>query len=269
MGQLQENSVDRINHPKMEWYREVYQGSKLWDGIESLTDKSVIVYCEQGFGDVIQMARYFKPLKDRGCWLILHCDEALAKLFLGMGCINEIVLKSNDVLPNHDFHILSLSLCELLGDPPTDYPYINISESIDLGFSGAIGLAWEGNPLQSNNSARSCPLKPLAKYFKNHKLVMLQKQIHSHKLAEGIDDIEIYGADLTDFYETAKLINSVDLVVSVDTGVLHLAGAMGKKSVGLLCSDHCDRWNVRNWYPSIRLLSQETPGSWWPVIKRI
>ncbi len=270
--------MNRIDHPKMAWYREVYKNSRRWmrQG-QSLEGKTVIVYCEQGFGDVIQMARYFKPLKEKNCKVIAHCDPLLKSLLLSVDGVDEVLEKSTEdyqELPEHDFHILSLGFPFVLGDFNAEYPYIFSEETLELPFDKKdgciIGIAWEGNPEQENNAARSCPLQLIANRFPApYKLVMLSPKIHSLELAKGIDDIELYGTGISDFTDTAKVINAVDFVVSVDTGVLHLAGAMGKETYGLLCFSHCDRWTVRNWYPSMRLYKQGTPGCWEKLLERL
>jgi hypothetical protein len=176
---------------------------------------------------------------------------------------DEIIDKESDVLPDHDCHILSLDLpfLENIRSPNT---YLTATPLL-LDPGKKIGIAWEGNPQYCRNLKRSCPLK----HFKDlpGQLFMLQNQIHLQELV--CEDVELYGYPINDFYDTARLIQSMDLVVSVDTSILHLAGALGKKTFGVLDFDHDPRWNVRPWYDSVRLFRQDVPDSWEKVMKHI
>jgi GT2 family glycosyltransferase len=261
------DSVDRVYNQNMSYYRETYKNSPRWDGIESLNGKTVLVYGEQGLGDNIQFVRYINELKKKGCRVIVHCSMALHALFLGIDGVDEVLDKNHDELPPHHCHILSMSLPFLLNDPKTKFPYVKIKEKMDLGEGFKIGIAWEGSPLHSNNEQRSCHIK----YFKplldlGAKLFMLQQQIHSPAL---VCDMDLYGVQLNDFTDTAKLINSVDLVACVDTSVLHLAGAMNKKAIGLLSMPGDYRWNVKEWYPSIKFIRQKETGVWDSVFEEL
>lgn len=172
------------------------------------------------------------------------CDQALDK-----ECPN---------LPEHDCHILSLSLPFILKDPKVEFPYIKINTKKDLkeyNNDFKIGIAWEGNPNHSNNDKRSCPLK----YFKHlvsskSKLFMIQQHVHLKELTNGAEDLDLLGYEIKDMYDTAELINIMDIIVSVDTSVLHLAGALNKNCFGLIKKEHDPRWNVRIWYNSIKFI---------------
>ena len=263
--------LDRVHHPKMEQYRYTYRDSKRWDGVENIQDKTILVYCEQGFGDIIQFARYIPFLKEKCGKVILHCPTALHRLF---GCLGvEMVDKESEELPGHDLHVLSMSLPFLLEQVDTPPRYLTVEESEDLsGFADYfnIGIAWEGNPDHSNNLQRVCPLACFKQLqHPKVKLFMLQKTLNLPELTVGCEDMELYTCDIDDFYDTAKAINALDIVISVDTSVLHLAGALGKDSIGILSLDHDARWDVKEWYPTVHLEIQETQDDWASVFNKI
>jgi len=252
---------ERIKNPMMEFYRHVYHYSKRWNGKESLAGKHVIVYCEQGYGDVIQFLRYLKPLKAEGCEVTVAAPEAIHPLLKGIEGVDNIFDKQCSVLPKHDLHILSLSLPFLLG--LTEIPseaYIKCDETADLeeyDKGVKIGIAWEGSPEHPKNLDRCCMLKSFQILLEEGvSLFMLQNKVYLPQLVEGVD-FPLYSIPIKNFGDTASLINAVDFVVTVDTSILHLAGAMGKRTYGLLGTDPDPRWKVGKWYDSVTLLEGE------------
>lgn len=246
--------LDRVKNPVMEFYRHVYSFSKHWNGKDCLENKTVIVYCEQGYGDIIQFLRYINPLKELGCEVILHIPTALFPLLKGISYFD----KQSSVLPKHDYHILSLSLPFLLDIKEiSSEPYIEYDKKADLSdFKGTkIGIAWEGSLDHPKNVDRCCPLK----YFK----ILLEDDVTffmlQNKINVPVDDVDlpIYSIPINDFGDTASLINAVDFVVTVDTSILHLAGALGKRTYGILGTDPDPRWSVGNWYNTVTLLQGE------------
>jgi len=249
----------------MAYYRELYKNSEFWDG--KTKNCTIIVYCEQGFGDIIQFARYLPYLQENK--VILHCPQELHRLLRPFNC--DLLDKKNSTLPKHDFHVLMMSLPSVLGlsTVPAN-PYLSVKEKTVKNNKFKIGIAWEGNPDHSNNSTRSCPLKHFkCLQEKNTELYMISKKIHDQTLLEECENLEIFGSNYFDFLDTAKMINSMDIIVSVDTSVLHLAGAMGKKTFALLSSHHDDRWNVATWYNSVILLKQKQLDYWEPIFEEL
>jgi ADP-heptose:LPS heptosyltransferase len=249
---------ERISNPLMEYYRHVYHFSPTWNGKDSLAGKTVIIYCEQGFGDTIQMMRWIPALKEHGCNVILHAPKELHPI---LECLNvDLLEKNNSNLPKHDYHILSLSLPFRLGVGVPQEPYIKYSRKADVSNCDAdvkIGIAWEGSPEHPKNLDRCCPLK----HFKTlinpgTALFMLQNKINLPELVEDVD-FDVYSTEIKDFGDTAALINAMDFVVSIDTAVLHLAGAMGKRTYGILSKEPDPRWSIINWYESTTLISGE------------
>jgi len=259
----------------MEYYRSVYFNSILCNDPKELENKIVIIYCQQGFGDVIQFARHFKELKELGCETIVHCPKELHCLLERCDGVDKLIDKEQTELPEHDFHVLSMHLPFILANYKRclfpDKPYIYINESIDLETDLVkIGIVWEGNPKYKHNLDRSCPLKHFKKLQSDKtRLFSLQKEIYSKELLEGCEDLDLFSVPLDSFVDTAKLINSVDFVVCVDTAVLHLAGALGKKGYGAISYIHDFRWNIANWYPSITVLKQDKEGNWDYIFDKI
>jgi hypothetical protein len=246
----------------MEYYRYIYRDSERWNGVDDLNEKTVVVYGEQGYGDIIQFMRYIPLLKTLNCKVILHIPKNLHRLFSYLEL--EMLDKESGDLPKHDYNIPSMSLPFVLNQSDVDVPYIPIEEKTDVGYDGIkIGVAWEGNPHHSNVDERNCCLWLFNVLQKETtRLFLLQNKIHQPALTEGCENFMLYSSELNDFMDTAKLINAMDFVVSVDTSVLHLAGAIGKESYGLI-SYRCDpRWEVKNWYPSVNLIRQKEPGDW-------
>lgn len=254
----------------MERYHSIFKNSTQWDGETSLDGKKVIIYCEQGYGDIIQFSRYFKNVMRLGAYVLLYCPKPLHRLFQHMEMADEFLDKDTcEILPEHDFHVLSMSL-PFLVDEVEPVTYIDIPDKEDISAMGVdkpyfnAGIAWEGNPEHSNNCDRSCPLEYFQQLLcvKNMRLFMLQNTFHNTKLLKNCDDIDLCGANLTDFYDTAALINAMDVVITVDTAVMHLAGAMGKPTYGLLSYRHDPRWGLAKWYPNLTLVQQGRFGDW-------
>ena len=254
---------------RMTYYKNTYKNSKMWNGKTPIKNKTIIVYCQQGLGDTIQLLRYIPELKNLGCKVILHCQKELHCLIPYL-CSDIIVIDKDDPnIPPHDYHILTMSL-PFVVKKSKPLPYINIKEKADLSSHEGykIGVCWEGGPLYEKNNVRNCPL---INFKSIHDLpgiclFSLKKEFHDQNLLVGCDDFVIFGIQINDFIDTASLINAVDLVISVDTAILHLAGAMNKPTFGLLSNDSDPRWII-NWYPSVRLFRQE--DDWKSLIDKI
>jgi len=262
---------ERANNPNMEYYRTMYKDSKKWDGKQGLAGKKVIVYMEQGHGDQIQFLRFVRFIKAMDCsQIILHTPKSLHRLIDTLGV--EKIDRDNNPLPNHDYHILSFSLPFLLREAVPNFsiplePYITVSEKTELLPGYNIGIAWEGSPLHKRNADRNCHLsnfKSIAASGIN--FFLLQPTIQDFSLISGCEDMNLKGVEIEDFYDVAKLINSLDMVVTVDTAALHLAGAMGQRGFGLLGPKWEDRrWRMGFWYPTIKLLK----GEWEEIFKQV
>ncbi len=275
---MQPESLDRLNHPQMEYYRDIYKDSERWNGVDSLKDKTVIVYGEQGYGDNIQFMRYIPRLKEEGCKIILHVRATLHRLFEQLD-VDGIFDRDDDNLPEHDYHIPSMSMPFHFDNPEVECPYLKVDEvmnlsELELGECFKIGICWEGNPEHSNNKIRCCPLikfQRITDKFPNVKLFTLQKAISRRVLLLGAENVEFYASEIDDYHDTASLVNAMDLVVTIDTSILHLVGAMNKHAYGLLSFDCDHRWKIPEitWYPSVKLIFQDKTRDWNTVFDKL
>ena len=265
-------NLDRLKDERMEYYHSLYKNSPKWDG-KGLAGKKVIIYCEQGLGDIIQMFRYVENISARGRpHITLHCPQELGVLLEKEKWVHDIIDKTAEELPEHDCHILSLSLPYLLSEEKQRVKYITLedtNEEIDAIEGKKIGIAWEGNKTWDGRD-KGIFLKFFKPLEKAGQLFVLQKN-WTNKYIEGAEDMNLSGTELNDFIDTAKLINSMDVVVSVDTCILHLAGALNKKTYGLLDLEHDPRWDIKHWYKSVKLLKVDGPWdeNWAMVFNKI
>jgi len=256
-----------------------------WNGGD-LAGKRIFVHPEQGFGDMIQFARFIPELARRGAKVILESPPELSRLFQGFG---EIVIRGEPI-PAHDLHCSLLSLGAVLGvtseSIPTPIPYLKaeprLAEEWGRRFDSSdnrlrVGLVWGGRGTHSNDRNRSIKLgqfAPLASAA-NAAFYSLQKGTASADAGDPPRGMLLtdWTKELNDFAETAALVQNLDLLITVDTAVAHLAGAMGKP-VWLLTPLAPDwRWMLERedspWYPTIRLFRQTSVGDWGEVLRRV
>ena len=272
---------------EFEWRRSRKRDFKrpLWDGTP-LNGKSILIYAEQGFGDTIQFVRYIDLLPDANTIIIVVCQPELKTLFKSINRIDTLVTKGEDI-PDSDVHVPLLSLPYMfnttLDTIPARIPYLYLNPEADsvfhLGDSHdlKIGIVWAGRPTHANDNNRSIDLK----WFKclldirNCEFLSLQvgerrEDIKQHGCHHTIKDL---GEQFTDFHHTASAILQLDLVISVDTAVAHLAGALGKAVWTLLPFVPDWRWMLDRsdspWYPSMTLFRQKETGDWRPVFEQL
>jgi len=249
-----------------------------WQG-ESVVGKTILIHAEQGFGDTLQFSRYVSLVAARGARVVFECHPPLAPLMTGLGeGVN--VVPMGESLPSFDLHVPLLSLPMLfattLESIPDSVPYLMppvdrlpcwrglVMDELRL----KVGLCWAGKSYP--DPGRSCPtglLAPLAEI----------EGVSWYSLQVGWEGaLPLPMTDLTahvrDFGDTAALIAQLDLVITVDTAVAHLAGAMGKPALVLLPYAPDWRWMLDRddspWYRSMRLFRQARHGSWEDVIRR-
>lgn len=257
----------------------------LWDGSD-IRGKTVLLHAEQGLGDTIQFIRYAPLVSMKGARVIIECQKELASLLKNVRGV-EHVLAQDEALPEFDTHCPLLSLPFLLKTTlesiPDEVPYIRADTSLvekwrrKLSAEGSprkIGLAWSGDLRLKYGQERSCPLEKFSPLGKIENLIFysLQKGGPSRQVftpPEGLSIID-YAIEMNDFSETAALIENLDLVISVDTAVAHLAGALGKPVWVLLPFVADWRWMLHRddspWYPTMKLFRQPFRGEWEPVI---
>lgn len=251
-----------------------------WRGGESVNGKRVLLYCEQGFGDTIQFVRYARMVSELGAHVILVVQSPLLELMKRLDGSGEL-LADGSPLPPFDFHCPLLSLPHAfqttLETVPASPAYIGTdAEKVaawarKLGEPSRprVGLVFSGRPEHKNDENRSLSLAVLLKALPSGpEYICLQKDIRpaDAQHMQGRSDIREFSGDLKDFSDTAALIEHMDLVVSVDTSVAHLAAAMGKPTWILLPYVPDWRWLLDRqdspWYPSVTLFRQQSVGDW-------
>lgn len=261
-----------------------------WNGMR-IPGARLLLVGDQGYGDTIQFARYIPRAAERVQDVILGCSAEMEPLLANMPGVTQYCSRWNEV-PGHAVNCRLSSLPYLFGTRldtiPADVPYIHAPparvdvwrERLDATLPKGVrrvGLAWTGRPTHPNDRRRSVPLSRLAALTAAEPIsfVSIQKPFPESDRADltrfpGMVD---YSAELTDFGETAALIENLDLVITVDTSMGHLAGAMAKP-VWIMVPKAADwRWlmdrDTSPWYPTARLFRQAVPGDWDGVLDRL
>ncbi|SAK75488.1 tetratricopeptide repeat protein [Caballeronia glebae] len=267
-----------------------------WEG-ESLANRSLLIWPEQGFGDSLQFARYFPLLKARGLTrLSVACPSALARLFQEIDGVDECIVtdKPHEIAP-HDFWCFTMSVPMHLGTTlasiPASVPYLHAPRAAVDRWAGRlpraglkVGLVWAGDPRpqlsdahatdrrRSLNAQAYLPLLriPGITFVSLQKGATTQPQLAS--LPETLRPLDFMN-EVADFADTAAIIEQLDLIITVDTSVAHLAAGLGKRVWILSRFDGCWRWlqgrDDSPWYPNVRLFRQTRPGEWSDVIERV
>lgn len=250
-----------------------------WTG-QPLNGKRLFIHREQGFGDAIQFVRLLPVLKKKfGATLTLECPPELVELFQHSNAIDEII-PSGQPIPTCDYWVPMMSLAHLLDIEertiPRDVPYLSPSGNNILNVHTTtndrfkVAIVWGGSPTHQNDRRRSVALEkfiPLCRY-PDVSVFSVQKGPRAQDLqTTGANCLIVdAGAKIKNFDQTASLLSQMDLVLSVDTSVAHLAGALGKPVWVLLPFTPDWRWmNARSdspWYPTMRLFRQSRPGDW-------
>jgi tetratricopeptide (TPR) repeat protein len=271
----------------MEEYRIPNWPQPIWDGAD-FSGKALFIHVEQGFGDMIQVVRYIPLVAQRGGKIILQCQKELLPLIKNVEGVERFIT-CGDPLPSFDIHCPLLCLPMIfdtnLDTIPANIPYIRADdllvkkwkEKIGDTSSVKVGVIWRGNPVHKRDRERSIPFEQLAPLAEvgGVSFYSLQKREIFEQLRPpscGLTLIDFMD-EVRDFSDTAALIENLDLVISVDTSVAHLAGAMGKPVWALIQFSPDWRWLLERedspWYPTMRLFRQKTRGDWSKVIERI
>jgi Flp pilus assembly protein TadD/glycosyltransferase involved in cell wall biosynthesis len=264
--------------------RPDFQGKKIKKPLEPSVDVNglrILIKAEQGLGDSIQFARYIKQLKEKGAYTIFECDVRLHSLFKDAGYIDRLIPFENNIdASEFDYEIYLLSLPFYFNTEADTIPakksylyaeeeYITKWEKIINNSSNfKAGIVWAGNPKHTGDKKRSCSLKDFIPLFSNSKtdFFVLQK---GDSLVQ-VKDI-YYPLIITDSYnegfaDLAAAIHCLDLIITVDTSIAHLAGAMGKETWLLIPYMPDWRWMLDRsdspWYPSIKIFRQTEPDNW-------
>ena len=260
----------------------------VWDG-ESLQNKTVLVHDWPGLGDSLNFVRFVPDLKSLGATTIIEARPEAASLLSRVEGVDEVVGIGSTA--SHDFHVPSSTLllnsllpalqeASIAGGAA---PYLSADPAAIQRWEPRlsqlahprIGLSWAGNPTNRNDAIRSVALQSLAPLFEDRRasFVSLQVGAASDQARTMGDSIVDLGNDLHDLEDTGAVITHLDLVISIDSTVAHLAGGMGKP-IWLLRSAGADRrWdlvsNASHWYPGLRVYSTEQPGVWADTISKV
>jgi hypothetical protein len=258
-----------------------------WRGEPFLPGQTILLHAEQGYGDTIQFCRYVSLVAKRGARVILEVPAALHRLLRRLPGIDQIIVRG-DSLPAHDWQCplmsLPLAFATTLASIPAAAGYLNIpairTANSDMppykNLHPQIGFVWAGNAKHHNDRARSIPFatfQPLLSVLPAD-YICLQQPLPEH-VRQTISAVNVHFPDetLNDFAATAAIIAGLDLVITVDTAVAHLAGAMGKAVWILLAYNNDWRWLTERadspWYHSARLFRQPVLGDWRSVIAEV
>ena len=261
----------------------------LWLGEDAIAGKKILVYAEQGLGDTIQFCRLLDRLQKLGASVVLEVPVALLAL---LRCLPMPVYAAGTAPQDFDYQCpllsLPLALKLTLEDIPQQIPYLHVETGLqqawhdkieahakhqDISSRKKIGLVWAGSALHNNDAQRSLPFALCSRLFQyNADFFILQKDLKRSDRST-LEIMQRFGKrlfvlapELNDFADTAAAINCLDLVISIDTSVAHLAGALGKPLFLLLPYEADFRWLQTRcdspWYPSARLFRQQHAGDW-------
>ncbi len=252
----------------------------LWLGKENLEGKTIVLWAEQGYGDTIQFLRYVPLVARIAGKTVLRVAPCLQTLAKSLDC-RVSVISSVDALPAHDFNCplmsLPLAFATRLESIPADIPYLSAERAqvekwkgrLGVATRPRIGLVWAGNRREPVNHTRDMRLEMFAPLMNlDADIISLQKEVgdEDRPALASMARIAPLGEELSDFADTAALIENLDLVISVDTALAHLAGALGKPVWILLRYSGEWRWLLGRqdspWYPTARIFRQKTPGDW-------
>ena len=259
----------------------------LWRG-EALAGQTLLLYGEQGLGDAIQLCRYIPLVAARGGRVVLEVDRTLVGLLGQFDGLDQVVARG-EPLPAFDFQCPLMSLPLAFGTTldtiPTAPAYLTADPArverwrtrLGPATRPRIGLVWSGNSHHRNDSCRSLPFAALTDLISERfDFLCLQKEIRDSEIVRAAErpGLRLFCDEIVDFADTAALCELADLVISVDTSVAHLAGALGRPLWLVLPANSDWRWLLDRpdspWYPSARLYRQSVAeglkGEWGPVL---
>ncbi len=256
-----------------------------WLGTEPLDGKTILLHSEQGLGDTIQFCRYVPLLAKRGAHIVLEVQSSLAELMRSLPGAADVIAKGG-ARPDFALHCplasAPLALGTRLETIPAEVPYLSAPQAYrdkwrdKLGPPSGLRVAvnWAGNPNYRGDRVRSIGLKALSPLFgvPGVQFFGIQKDLSAgdEDLLQGHPNVAYPGADIESFSDTAAIISLMDLVVSSDTSVVHLAGALAAPTWTLLSFAADWRWLLDRpdspWYPTMRLFRQPQAGNWAAVV---
>jgi tetratricopeptide (TPR) repeat protein len=260
----------------------------VWTGREDLSGRTILLSTEQGLGDAIQFVRYVPMVAARGATVLLEVQRGLGALFRTIPGVIQL-FEVGDPLPDFDVHCSLMSLPAAFGTDlhtiPSAMPYLSAAPALLAEWSRRlgpwqkmrVGLAWSGSVQHADDRNRSIPPGLLEPLLKRTDIAchVIQRDIRDadRQAMAGFPDLADHGSVLSDFAQTAALLASMDLIVTVDTAVAHLAGALNIPAWVMLAHSADWRWMQNRddspWYPSLRLFRQKQRGGWHGVIEQV
>jgi len=279
----------RLKRGNLKHKYKIFDESKSWRGEKKIVGKTLLIFGEQGFGDVIQFSRYIPLLDKFNCKIILYVKKELVNLLETLGKSITVIGMHNPI-PQHDFNcpIMSLPLVfkTNISNIPNQVPYLRVSETKEkfwqkkIGKTNnlKIGVVFSGSINHMRDSFRSINFEKFQTLFENiysaefHSL-MTDYRDSDKKFIKNSNFLISHEGELHDFSDTAALISSLDIVITVDSVVAHLAGALNK-AVWILLPYNADfRWmegtSNSKWYPSAKLFRQKNRSDWSQPIEEI
>ncbi|MBT8581526.1 tetratricopeptide repeat protein [Polynucleobacter paneuropaeus] len=264
------SKAEPYRHPNLPRLKEV----------QNLTDKKILVWGEQGHGDTIQFVRYIAALQDKGAKVTLEIQPSLKKL-LADSIVKCEVICPGESSQKYDYEIPLMSLGLLfktnLSSIPNKTPYLRASEAKLEFWSNNlklkedklnIGIACSGFIGEKHFDNRLIDLEKFQPYSDRTNLFLIQKDLRAVDISylESQKSIQYLGNGITNFEDTAAIIELMDAIVTIDTSIAHLAGALGKKTYLLLAWNPDWRWlqdrSDSPWYPSVNLIRQQSINNW-------
>ncbi len=264
--------------------KPMFKGS---EDLEELKNKTILLHSEQGFGDSIQFIRFLPNFKKKfPCKIAVKCRDELKELFKGIKEI-DVLTHRNEPTPQFDYHLPIMSMPKLLNmktkkDLPKENPYLFAKKDKDLEIKSKkghlnIGICWSASVTGESYDGKVFDLKYFEPFLNNDKITLYSLQVGPEKediKKLGFEDKIVDLTDkLTDFSKTASLMKELDLVISSDTSVAHLAGALNVPIWIPLQKVPDWRWEnkgeISPWYPSAKLFRQKSARSWESVFQSI
>lgn len=279
-------------HDKVKAIRDRFQ--TLYESGKPTKGKTIYVFSEQGVGDLVNFSRYLPKLKSKtAAHIVVEAQESVANLIADNFDV-DIVPRKDGIWPDVPKIDYAVSVCSLPGifkagiEKIPSKPYLKAPEKELPEFLKSdkfkVGICWAGNADHVNDYKRSMHLRnflPLTN-LSNIKLFSLQKNCPERKWAgkyinlwEGVTNANIVNLSpyLVDYSDTAYYISQMDLIITIDTSIVHLAGALGKATWLLLDAHHDWRWGLNQshsiWYPSVRIFKQKELGKWDDVFTQV
>jgi hypothetical protein len=259
-----------------------------WHRYIDLEDESIFIYAEQGLGDAIQMARFFKDIADKGARVVAETDKPLMELFKTVPGVDEVVIRNGYPTKVVDYQLPIMSLPFQLGITLDNIPYadgyIKANNKKVKGWrkklgkktKPRVGIVWGSSSDFQQDHKRSMSFAEFSKCLpEGFEYICLQPFIKTtdYDAVSSRKDVRLFCEDLKDFTETAALIENLDLVVSTCTSVPHLSGAMGKPTWIIIPYSADWRWGISGsttpWYSSVTLFRQTDMNSWTGILNQV